>query len=255
MKNFLLIFLSFLFSIKSFSQEKVETKIIAHRGAWKNTNSPQNSIASLKKAIEMECYGSEFDVRMTKDNKLIINHDPHFEGLDIEKTNFKNLRKVLLKNGEKIPTLKEYLKAGKHQNKTKLITEIKPSPAGKERSLQLAEATFKLINKMKLMDKVVFISFDYDILLKIHELNPQANTQYLNGEHSPEKLKSDGITGADYHFSVFQKDEKWIENAQKIGIKTNSWTVNNSTLMDYFIIKKIDFLTTDEPEIALGKVK
>ena len=30
-----------------------KTKIIAHRGAWKEFNLPENSIASLEKAIEL----------------------------------------------------------------------------------------------------------------------------------------------------------------------------------------------------------
>ena len=51
----------------------------------------------------------------------------------------------------------------------------------------------------------MYISFSYDILKKIVKLNPKAETQYLDGNKSPEQLKADGISGADYHFSVFQK--------------------------------------------------
>ena len=50
-------------------------KTIAHRGAWKTDTLPHNSIASLKKAIALKSAGSEFDVRMTKDEVLVINHD------------------------------------------------------------------------------------------------------------------------------------------------------------------------------------
>ena len=48
-----------------------DTKIIAHRGAWKEFNLPENSIAALQKAIEIKAYGSEFDVRRTLDGKLV----------------------------------------------------------------------------------------------------------------------------------------------------------------------------------------
>ena len=51
--------------------------VIAHRGAWKKNGLPQNSIASLRQAIALEWGGSEFDVRMTADDSLIINHDRH----------------------------------------------------------------------------------------------------------------------------------------------------------------------------------
>ena len=100
--------------------------VVAHRGAWKKNNLPQNSIASLKKAIEIGCIGSEFDVRMTADETLVINHDSDYHGFQIEKTNYNQLISFPLSNGEKLPTLKEYLEAGfENNNYTKLVIEIK----------------------------------------------------------------------------------------------------------------------------------
>lgn len=250
--------LPIIFSICCFynlnAQSFLNNKVIAHRGAWKNTGAPQNSIASLQNAIKLGCTGSEFDVRMTKDEVLVINHDPHFEGMDIEKTNYSDLKKKPLKNGEPIPTLKKYLEEGMKQHKTLLITEIKPSPAGKERSLLLTEKVVKMVRKMKAQKWIVYISFDYDVLKKVHELDINAKTQYLNGGKTAEQLKTDGITGADYPFRIFQKNETWLPNAQKIGVATNAWTVNDTLLMDYLLIRNIDFMTTDEPEKALEKV-
>jgi beta-glucanase (GH16 family)/glycerophosphoryl diester phosphodiesterase len=249
-----LTFILVFYSVFSINAQFNSNKIIAHRGAWKNTGAPQNSIASLQNAIKLGVTGSEFDVRMTLDEVLVICHAPHFEGMDIEKTNYADLLKVPLKNGEPIPTFEQYLKEGKKQKKTLLITEIKPSPAGKERSLLLVEKTVAMIKKLKAQNWIMYISFDYDILKKVHELDPKAKTQYLNGGITADQLKLDGITGADYHFSAFQYDEKWLSNAQKLGVATNAWTVNDTLMMDFLLIRNIDYLTTDEPEIALKRV-
>ena len=46
--------------------------VIAHRGAWKTQGLPENSIASLKEAIRIGCYGSEFDVQFTLDGVAVI---------------------------------------------------------------------------------------------------------------------------------------------------------------------------------------
>lgn len=252
------VFISILISLSSFftleAQSFLNNKVIAHRGAWKNTGVPQNSIASLKNAIKLGCTGSEFDVRMTQDEVLVICHDPLHEGLDIEKTTYADLLKKPLKNGELIPTFQQYLKEGKKQKRTLLITEIKPSPTGKERSLLLAQKVVGMVHKMKAEKWVVYISFDYDILKKVHELDKSAKTQYLNGNITAAQLKTDGITGADYHFSVFQKDEKWLVDAQKISVQTNAWTVNDTLIMDFLLLRNIDYLTTDEPEKALKRV-
>jgi glycerophosphoryl diester phosphodiesterase len=50
-----------------------ERGICAHRGA--NETHPENTIAAFEEAIRLGAQMVEFDVRMTKDNKLIIIHD------------------------------------------------------------------------------------------------------------------------------------------------------------------------------------
>ena len=93
-----------------------QTKIIAHRGFW-NTQpkTSENSIKALENAQRLKIYGSEFDVRMTKDGILVINHDEHHGKMEISETDFSDLRKLKLSNGEKLPTLKDYLKQGKKE--------------------------------------------------------------------------------------------------------------------------------------------
>lgn len=235
------------------AQSFAQNKVIAHRGAWKNTQAPQNSLASLKHAIRLGCAGAEFDIRMTKDEVLVINHDLEYQGLDIEKSSYQELLGKPLKNGEPLPTLQAYLKAGKKQRHTRLIAEIKPSPSGKERSLHIAAKVVALVQKVKAQRWVTYISFDYDVLKKVHELDSKAPTQYLNGSASIAQLTADGLGGADYHFSVFQRDDNWIKQARQAGLTTNAWTVNDSLVMDFLLVRGIDYLTTDEPELALRK--
>jgi len=103
----------------------IRNKVIAHRGAWKNTNVPENSIAALNHAVAMGCEGSEFDVHMSADSLPLINHDPSIQVVSIAKTNAAELLKIKLANGETLPTLENFLKAGMVQTKTKLILEIK----------------------------------------------------------------------------------------------------------------------------------
>jgi glycerophosphoryl diester phosphodiesterase len=78
--------------------------VVAHRGAWKQQNLPENSIAALEHAIALKCAGSEFDVRMTKDDVLIVNHDADYHDLTIEDYNYAVLAKFKLSNGEELPT-------------------------------------------------------------------------------------------------------------------------------------------------------
>ena len=50
-----------------------ERGICAHRGA--NETHPENTITAFEEAVRLGAQMVEFDVRMTKDNKLIIMHD------------------------------------------------------------------------------------------------------------------------------------------------------------------------------------
>lgn len=233
-----------------------DNKVIAHRGAWKNYNLPQNSIAALKKAIELNCTGSEFDVRMTADNVLIVTHDPRYNNLEIEKTNYSELTAFKLSNGEKLPTLKEYILAGIENNKTtRLVCEIKPSKISKERGQLIATKVVQLVEKLNAKNLVEYLSFDYEILKKIREINPTASIQYLESDKSIEQLKEDGISGVDYYYPNYKNNIDLIESAKKNNITLNAWTVNKVADMDWLLANNFDFITTDEPELLLEIAK
>ena len=226
---------------------------IAHRGAFKKNNFPENSIAALREAIRLQCTGSEFDVRISADDTLLINHDPHYQKLEIEKTTYQELSKIPLSNGETLPTLRQYLLAGlKDNNQTRLVVEIKPSTTSTERGKAIAEKVVRLVEELKAENMVVYISFDYDILKTIKAVNSKASVQYLNGDRTPKQLKEDGIDGADYNLSVFKKFPDWISMAKENGIILNAWTVNTREEMQWLIDNKFHFITTNEPELLLS---
>lgn len=237
------------------SSANVVTGVVAHRGAFKKNKLPENSIASLREAIRLECAGSEFDIRITADDSLIIIHDPVHTGIKVEETKFNELVSHKLSNGETLPTLREYLQAGMHQNKTKLVLEIKPSGVSKQRGLFSAEKVFDMVRELGIDEKVIYISFDYDIIKKIISLNPQASVQYLNGDKSPDELKQAGINGLDYNLAVFRTRPAWIESAKTNKMVLNAWTVNKASDMDWLIEKGFDFITTDEPELLAQSIK
>lgn len=232
-----------------------DNPVVAHRGAWKAQNLPENSIAALKHAVALKCTGSEFDVQMTADDILVVNHDDDFQGVSISETGYADMADLRLSNGEKLPSLREYILAGlKSNTSTRLVCELKPAKTT-ERGQLMAEKAVALIKEVNAEDMTVYISFEYTILQRIEELNPNAHTQYLNGEKSPEQLKADGIDGMDYHFKVFKKHPEWIESAKKHGLALNAWTVNDPGDMDWLVEEGFDYITTNEPELLLEKTK
>jgi len=227
-----------------------KNQVIAHRGAWKKSNLPENSIASLKHAFKLNCHGSEFDVHLTLDSVIVVNHDATFLGMNIAKSTYQQLLAKKLPNGESIPTLEAFLKTGLKQKKTKLILEIKPQNLGKERDLVLTEKALQMVRKFKAQPWVEYISFGYDICEYIIKNEPNAKVAYLTGNVEPEKMKADGFTGVDYHFSVYQKNADYIARFKKLGLTINGWTANLPAEIDFLIANQVDYITTNEPELV-----
>ncbi|MFB9080033.1 glycerophosphodiester phosphodiesterase family protein [Flavobacterium procerum] len=255
MKNFKIISSLVLLIVFSFGHAQ-KNAIVAHRGAWKKNNLPENSIAALRHAIDLKLPGSEFDVWRTADDSLVINHDAHYNKLLIEETKYADLIQFKLSNGEKLPTLYEYISEGKRNNKrTLLVCEIKPSEISKERGQKTALMAVEIIKKLKAEKNTCYISFDYEILKAIRKADAKTSLQYLEGNKSPKEVKADNINGVDYHYSVFQKHPEWIKEAKDNKVILNAWTVNEASDMDWIIEHKFDYITTNEPELLSERLK
>lgn len=247
------------FSFDKKPQPKIDfanNVVVAHRGAWKTNNLPKNSIASLRKAIDLGCVGSEFDIRMTADSVLIVVHDAEHHGLKVEKSTFAELSKFKLSNGENLPTLKDYISEGvKNNDSTGLVLEIKPSKIENWDGF-VTEQVVDLVKDLKADPYILsYISFSYEVVQKIKALNPKAKTQYLQSSIAPETLKKDSISGLDYHVNQLKKHPEWINSAKNLGLILNAWTVNKAEDMDWLLANNFDFITTDEPELVFKRIK
>lgn len=231
--------------------EAKHTKVIAHRGFWNTAGSAQNSIAGLVKADSIGCYGTEFDVWLTADNQLMLNHDGWHEGHSLEKTSSSILRSLKLNNGENMPTLEEFLDRAK-KLKIRLILEMKPHSTP-ERETKAVELVLKMVKEKKLTRRVEYITFSRHALCEFIRLAPSKTPiLYLGQDISPKELKQLGATGADYNYWAFHKNPRWLQNLKDLKMISNVWTVNSPDEMQWCIDNGIDLLTTDSPTMFIG---
>ena len=207
--------LGVLFFIMGTLCAMAQTEVIAHRGYWKTDGSSQNSIRALVKADSIACYGSEFDVWLTADDVLVVNHDAVFKGVEIETSQSKDARAIVLSNGENLPSLKQYLQAGKDCT-TRLVFELKPH----KNRLQEAKAVIDgimMVDRMGLNDRVEYITFSADALEEFIKYAPKGTpVYYLNGEKTPQELHKLGAAGMDYNIRVFKKHPEWIKECHDL---------------------------------------
>lgn len=225
------------------------TRVIAHRGFWNCEGSAQNSIASLTRADQAGCYGSEFDVQFTLDSVLVVNHDDDLQGRVIAQTPYDELRKLPLANGEPMPTLQDYLETARPLS-VRLILEIKPL-ATKAVEDEAAQKAVTLVRQVGLEHRVDYISFSLNVCQLLAQLTPASSIAYLSGDIEPADLKAMGINGIDYRYTVLQQNPEWVQAAHDIGMTVNTWTVNSPNEISQMASLGVDFITTDNPIEAL----
>ncbi len=227
--------------------QAAQPKVIAHRGYWNTTGSAQNSIRSLVKADSIGCYASEFDVWMTPDSVLIVNHDPTINGVVIQNTPSEILLKEKLSNGETVPTLDEYLKAAQGLN-TRLVLELKTHDS-RAQEKAAATRTLKAIKKYGLEDRTDYIVFSKDAFKQYVKEAPKGTKVYfLNGDYIPAQVKYGNGAGIDYALKVMKKHPEWIKQCHDKGLEVNVWTVDKPEDMQWCIDNGVDYITTNEPE-------
>jgi glycerophosphoryl diester phosphodiesterase len=98
-------------------------QVIAHRGSM--SDRPENTLASLKRAIEIKAHASEVDVRTTKDGALVCMHDADVSRTTSGKGKVSELTLAEIRKldagswfdkkfaGERVPTLREALAGAK----------------------------------------------------------------------------------------------------------------------------------------------
>ena len=239
-------------AIASWVAAKSPMKVIAHRGYWKTEGSAQNSLRALEKAAEAKVSGSEFDVHLTADNVLVVNHDNDIQGKPIQTSTYAELKDLKLPNGECIPTLEQYLLKAKEKGnrKVRLIFELKPHQTP-ERNQEAARRCVEMVNQLKLAKRTEYISFNLDACKELIRQAPKADVYYLNGELSPKELTELGFAGLDYHHKVLRTHPEWVQQGKAMGLKSNVWTVDDTAVMREMRDMGVDFLTTNQPEEAL----
>ncbi len=215
---------------------------IGHRGV--RGEAPENTIKAFQTAIALGVNAIEFDVRQTKDDKLIIFHDPNFKKLAGVKARVSSLSlaqvKELKVEGEEIPTLDQTL-TFINKKVEKILIELKEDGTEKK--------VLDTVKKHKLKERVVIISFHEKALRSIRILDKKIETGLIYVVH-PNPIKKAKELKASYLLPMYKfVHSKNIEKAHKEGLKVSVWTINNKQEIKEYIQKGVDGIGSDNPEL------
>lgn len=133
---------------------------IGHRGF--SLKYPENTLVAFRKAIEAGADGFECDVRITKDDEIVVFHDDNLKRLcgqdgSIEEMNWTDLMSLQIFGKERVCRLEDVLSEFPDQH---INLEIKVS----SRVKQTVERTFKLLREIDFPSKVLISSFSFEVL-------------------------------------------------------------------------------------------
>lgn len=254
-KRIILLALAALSVLPLNAKDKRQVAIVAHRGYWacEAGGKSHNSIAALKAAQDLDFWGSEFDVNMTKDGVLMVFHDDSVNGMKFSEHNASDYDGITLLNGEKIPTLDEYLTQFENNKKCRLVFELKWH-SGLANQIHAVNKSIELLKAHGLYNpkQVIFISFDLQECLLFAQKCPGFIVQYLGSEadRNPDVLATLGINGIDTNFWKFYSDPTWYTKARNHNMSVNAWTVDDKEHMRTMIELGVDYITTNYPELC-----
>lgn len=238
--------------------------IYAHRGA--SAYAPENTLSAFLLAAEQGADGVEFDVKLTRDDRVIILHDQTLERTTSGSGNFKKytfdeLRKLdaglKFKGGpvkEHVPTLGEVFEFvyGKVAINIELTNYATPGDG-------MIEAIAGILANVKDHSKIMFSSFNWGNLKKARELCPDIPCGLLAmpglGGWVSRSFLAAKVPHEALHpyFTDVNVRNTGILHSQ--GRNMNVWTVNDPKEMRRLKQIGVDMIMTDDPMLALKTLR
>ena len=239
----LLLILSFF----SCSSPNKDPLIIGHRGAMGHVT--ENTIPSIKKAIELGVDGIEIDVFKCKSGEIVVFHDKKLDRLTnssgyIEDLSYDSINKIKVMGKYRIPQLIEVIDI--LPNEIFLNIELK----GEETAKKVNEIVTEFINRTESkLDRFIISSFNWKELEKFRLFNSKipiavlTDTTPLNAISVAKKLNAVAINP---NYKLLNKNT--VNEIKKEGLKIFPYTVNSLNDIDKMKTFRVDGIITDYPE-------
>lgn len=225
--------------------------VTAHRGA--SGLAPENTLASIRKAIELKADFAEIDVQETKDSVLIIVHDGNFKrttGVDknVWETDYADVKLLDAGShfsdkfkGEPVPVFENVLDSIK--GKIKLNIELKDN--GHQQ--KLAERVVNMLEKKGWTDKCIITSFNFELIKKVRSINKNIKVGYIFSKY---RENEDVFTADIDLFSIGKGlvDSALVVKAKQHGKEVHVWTVNDPAEMKRLCDLNVTSIITNFPD-------
>lgn len=249
-----------------------------HRGA--RAVRPENTIPAFEYAIQAGVDVLELDMAVTRDNVLVISHDPFLSSKICRGPGGSNVIRELtlaelkkwdcgsIKNpdfpeqqpvpGATVPTLDEvFALASQGTFEFNIETKIfKDKPQLTPPPAEFAGLVVDAVRKHKLERRVIIQSFDFRTLHEVKKIAPEIRLSALYSvglKNFVQVARDGGATIVSPHYMLVTKGR--VEEAHKAGLQIVPWTANTPKDWDKLIEAGVDALITDDPAELIRYLK
>jgi glycerophosphoryl diester phosphodiesterase len=226
-------------------------KFYAHRGA--SADFPEHTMAAYRGAIEQGALGFECDIRVTKDEVLILWHDANMKkeaksAAIIANRTYAEIKQIY----PAVMTLNELLDLA-IENKKSLALETKhPVPTGN----RVEELVVGELHKRKDAIKksgidVAIMSFSWFAIEKIKKMDPTIKTVMLLHDFNQKlsrRFTSAKVIGPSVE--MIKKSPELISEIKNSGKELYVWTVDSTEDLQYCASVGVDIVMTNRPAHA-----
>ena len=254
-------------------------QVHGHRGA--RARMPENTIPAFEYAIEVGVDALELDLAVTKDNVLVVSHDPVLEAPvckgPVEKAVIRELTLAQVKEwdcgavqnprfheqktipGTRIPTFDEVLAlAPKGSFEFNVETKIfRKEPQYTPTPAEFARLVVDAIKRHKLEKRVMIQSFDFRTLVEARKMAPEIRLSALYEQGSKDfvmlskEAANAEIVSPEYHLVTLEK----VMAAHAKGLQVVPWTANTVADWDRLIRAGVDAIISDDPAALIAHLK
>lgn len=235
--------------------------VIAHRGA--SGVAPENTLASLQRAIDAGAVMVELDVQLSSDRQLMVFHDNVLGRTTNGRGYVRNFTADELRSldagswfgsefaSERIPFLREAIEL--LRGKAYLNIELKPLHESPDAAEETA-ALVALVHEMGIAPYMTFSSFDHRALTMVKEHDPAVLTLALNVP-GDKRMPSDVVAecGADaYGCSIHELSRARSDDARAHGIPFGVYTVNTEEQLRLALSYGVQCVVSNVPDHVLS---
>lgn len=224
--------------------------IIGHRGAM--GYEPENTLRSIKKALELHVDMIEFDVHLLKDGEVILMHDDTVDRTTnghgfVSDMTFSQMRKLNAGKGEKVPTLREVLD---------LIDKSVPVVIELSGFVSAVEKVANIITEYVAQHgwnygDFMVSSFIHDDVRILKKLLPQVKVGINISAIPISYAKVAEDTGADFIATehLYLRDADFVKDAHERGLQFYVYSLDSAQYLKRYESFGIDGVFSNKPDL------